>query len=116
MFDSIKFYKAVKLNARRHGFSPLRSAIYATLALEECLREAGAMYKLVFLSTIGAVALPDVEKIEPADDEEAADKRDLIAFYRSAKDEVKMRQFLDDWLKMSRKLGLTDGWKEAHAK
>lgn len=116
MFDSIDFYKAVKKLAKRHGFSTLRSAIYATLALEECLRAAGAMYKLTFLSTIGAVALPDVEKIEPADEAEAADKRDLIAYYRSEKDETKMRRLLDDWLRMSRKLGLTDQWKEDHGK
>lgn len=116
MFDSIDFYKAVKKLAKRHGFSTLRSAIYATLALEECQRNAGAMYKLTFLSTIGAVALPDVEKIEPADEAEAADKRDLIEFYRSTKDEAKMRRLLDDWLRMSRKLGLTDQWKEDHGK
>lgn len=114
IFDSIKFYKAVKLNAQRHGFSELQSAIYGTLALEECLREVGTMQKLIFLSTIGAVALPDVEKLEPATEEEAQDKKDLIEFYRSTKDESKMHPLLDDWLKVNRKLGIAEKKNDDH--
>lgn len=108
MFDSIKFYRAVKLNAQRHGFTDLKAAILGTLALEECLREAGPMYKLTFLSTIGAVALPDVEKLEPADEEEATDKKDLLDFYRVEKNEKKFHPLLDQWRKINGDLSLTD--------
>lgn len=104
MFDTIDFYKAVKRNAIRHGFTEMKAAIYGTLALEECLREAGDMYKLTFLSTIGSVALPDVEKIEPANDEEESEKRDLIAFYNVKKDKALIDPLFTEWQKVNGRL------------
>lgn len=80
-FDATEFYRIVKSNALRWGFSPLKAAIYGTLALEECMNDLGTNDPLPFLATIGATALPEVERTEPANEEEAAEKRDLLEAY-----------------------------------
>lgn len=99
MFDATEFFRVVKSNAMRWGFSPLKSAIYATLALEECMNDPGTRDPLPFLATIGATALPEVERLEPANDEEAQEKRDLLEAY-SRHDKRSLTPLLDQWRKV----------------
>ncbi len=103
MFDATEFYKVVKSNALRWGFSPLKAAIYATLALEECMNDLGTNDPLPFLATIGATALPDVERTEPANEEEAAEKRDLLEAY-DRHDKKSLTPLLDQWRTVQRKM------------
>lgn len=98
-FDATEFFRVVKSNALRWGFSPLKSAIYATLALEECMNDPGTRDPLPFLATIGASALPEVERLEPANDEEAQEKRDLLEAY-SKHDKRSLTPLLDQWRKV----------------
>lgn len=98
-FDATEFFRVVKSNALRWGFSPLKSAIYATLALEECMNDPGTRDPLPFLATIGASALPEVERLEPATDEEAQEKRDLLEAY-SKHDKRSLTPLLDQWRKV----------------
>ena len=102
-FDAADFYRVVKAQNLRYGFSPLKSAIYATLALEECMNDPGTPDRLPFLSTIGAVAIPDVERLAPANDEEAAEKRDLLEAY-DRHDKTSLTPLLDQWREAQRKM------------
>lgn len=102
-FDATEFFRVVKSNALRWGFSPLKSAIYATLALEECMNDPGTRDPLPFLATIGASALPDVERLEPANDEEAQEKRDLLEAY-DRHDKKSLTPLLDQWRNVQRKM------------
>ena len=103
MFDAAEFYRVVKAQCLRYGHSPLRAAIYATLALEECMNDPGTPDRLPFLSTIGAVALSDVERLAPADDEEAAEKRDLLEAY-DRHDHKSLTPLLDQWRKVQQEM------------
>ena len=103
MFDATEFYKVVKANALRWGFSPLKSAIYATLALEECMNDPGTRDPLPCLATIGATALPDVERTAPATEEEAAEKRDLLEAY-DRHDKTSLTPLLDQWRKVQKEM------------
>lgn len=103
MFDATEFYKAVKSNALRWGFSPLKAAIYATLALEECMNDPGTKDPFPFLATIGASALPEVERLEPANEEEADERRDLLEAY-DRHDKKSLTPLLDQWRKVQRKM------------
>lgn len=103
MFDATEFYKVVKANALRWGFSPLKSAIYATLALEECMNDLATKDQLPFLATIGASALPEVERLEPANDEEAQEKRDLMEAY-DRHDKKSLTPLLDQWREVQKQL------------
>ena len=95
--NSCRFYRIVKAKAQRRGFSELQSSIYGVLALEECLRKAGPMMKLKFLSTIVSYALPDLAKIEPASDAEAALKKEIMDFYGNPRDNSKINHHLAAW-------------------
>ena len=98
-FDATEFFRAVKANALRWGYSPLKAAIYATLALEECMNDHATHDPLPFLATIGAAALPEVERLEPATEEEAAEKRDLLEAY-DRHDKKSLTPLLDQWRKV----------------
>ena len=102
-FDATEFYRIVKSNALRWGFSPLKAAIYATLALEECMNDPATPDRLPFLSTIGAVSIPEVERLAPADDEEAAEKRDLLEAY-DRHDKTSLSPLLDQWRKVQQEM------------
>lgn len=103
MFDAAEFYRVVKAQCLRYGHSPLRSAIYATLALEECMNDPATPDRLPFLSTIGAVSIPEVERLVPADDEEAAEKRDLLEAY-DRHDQTSLHPLLDQWRKVQQEM------------
>ena len=102
-FDATEFFRVVKSNALRWGFSPLKSAIYATLALEECMNDLATKDQLPFLATIGAAALPEVERLEPANEEEAQEKRDLLEAY-DRHDKQSLTPLLDQWRQVQRKM------------
>ena len=82
MFDSLKFYKAVKSSCMHSGTTQLRAVMYATLALEEIMRDDSCPDKLPILSTIGAVAIPEMEKLSPMDEVEDIEKRDMLDAYK----------------------------------
>lgn len=103
MFDAAEFYRVVKAQCLRYGHSTLRSAIYATLALEECMNDPATPDRLPFLSTIGAVSIPEVERLAPADDEEAAEKRDLLEAY-DRHDKTSLSPLLDQWRKVQNEM------------
>ena len=103
MFDTAEFYRVVKAQCLRYGHSPLRAAIYATLALEECMNDPATPDRLPFLSTIGAVSIPEVERLAPADEEEAAEKRDLLEAY-DRHDKTSLSPLLDQWRKVQNEM------------
>lgn len=103
MFDTAEFYRVVKAQCLRYGHSPLRAAIYATLALEECMNDPATPDRLPFLSTIGAVSIPEVERLVPADEEEAAEKRDLLEAY-DWHDQTSLHPLLDQWRKVQQEM------------
>ena len=85
MFDSNVFYKAVKSSCMEQGTTQLRAVIYATLALEEIMRDPSCPDKIPMLATIGAVAIPEMEKLSPMDEVEEAEKRDMLDAYNKGK-------------------------------
>ena len=103
MFDAAEFYRIVKAQCLRYGHSPLRAAIYATLALEECMNDPATPDRLPFLSTIGAVSIPEVERLAPADEEEATEKRDLLEAY-DRHDQTSLHPLLDQWRKVQNEM------------
>ena len=103
MFDAAEFYRIVKAQCLRYGHSPLRAAIYATLALEECMNDPATPDRLPFLSTIGAVSIPEVERLAPADEEEATEKRDLLEAY-DRHDKTSLSPLLDQWRKVQQEM------------
>lgn len=96
MFDSLKFYKAVKSSCMQRGTTQLRAVMYATLALEEIMREDSCPDKLPILSTIGAVAIPEMEKLSPMDEVEEVEKRDMLDAY-SKGDKAKLEVMMEKW-------------------
>lgn len=103
MFDSLKFYKAVKLSCMEQGMTQLRAVIYAILALEEIMRDDSCPDKLPILSTIGAVAIPEIEKLSPMDEVEEAEKFDMLDAYDKG-DRSKLEALMERWKRA--KLGL----------
>lgn len=102
-FEATEFYKIVKNQSLNYGYSPLKSAIYATLALEECMNDPATPDRLPYLSTIGIVALPEIERLQPANDEEAAEKDDMLAaYYKNNK--TSLHPLLDQWRKVQKEL------------
>ena len=96
MFDSLDFYKAVKLSCMKSGTTQLRAVMYATLALEEIMRDPSTPDKLPILSTIGAVAIPEMEKLSPMDEIEEAEKFDILDAY-SKGDKAKLEAMMEKW-------------------
>lgn len=96
MFDSLKFYKAVKSSCMEQGTTQLRAVIYATLALEEIMRDPSCPDKLPILSTIGAVAIPEMERLQPMDEVEDIEKRDMLDAY-SKGERSKLEALLEKW-------------------
>lgn len=103
MFDSNTFYKAVKLFCMKQGMTQLKAVIYATLALEEIMRDDSCPDKLPVLSTIGAVAIPEMEKLSPMDEVEAIEKRDMLDAYNKG-ERSKLEALFKKWKR--EKLGL----------
>lgn len=103
MFDSLKFYKAVKSSCMEQGTTQLRAVIYATLALEEIMRDDSCPDKLPILSTIGAVAIPEMEKLSPMDEVEEEDKEAMLRAYNNG-DQMKLEALMKKWKRA--KLGL----------
>lgn len=95
-FEATDFYKVVKKQCIRYGYTPLKSAIFGLLALEECMNDAQTPDRLPYLSTIGVVALPEIERLEPADEEEAQEKRDMLEAY-ARHDRKSLPPLLDQW-------------------
>lgn len=60
----------------------MRAAISATLALEDMMKGSSPLDSLAYLAAIGTVAIPDMERIQPANDQEAAERQDMIDAYR----------------------------------
>lgn len=98
MFDSLKFYKAVKSSCMHSGTTQLRAVMYATLALEEIMRDPSCPDKLPILSTIGAVAIPEMEKLSPMDEVEEAEKFDMLDAYNKG-ERSKLNEMLTKWKK-----------------
>lgn len=103
MFDAAEFYRVVKAQCLRYGHSPLRAAIYATLALEECMNDPATPDKLPFLTTIGVTGLSEIERLQPASEEEADEKRDMLAAY-SKNDKTSLHPLLDQWRKVQQEM------------
>ena len=96
MFDSLKFYKAVKSSCIERGTTQLRAVIYATLALEEIMRDDSCPDKLPILATIGAVAIPEMEKLSPMDEVEEVDRACVIDYYET-QDASKFEVMIENW-------------------
>lgn len=96
MFEPNEFYKAVRSSCMEQGTTQLRAVIYATLALEEIMRDDSCPDKLPILSTIGAVAIPEMEKLSPMDEVEEVEKRDMLDAYNKG-DKAKLEVMMDKW-------------------
>lgn len=96
MFDSLKFYRAVKSSCMHSGTTQLRAVIYAILALEEIMRDDSCPDKLPILATIGAVAIPEMEKLSPMDEVEEEDKEVMLEAYNKG-DKAKLEEMLAKW-------------------
>lgn len=96
MFDSNVFYKAVKSSCMEQGTTQLRAVIYATLALEEIMRDDSCPDKLPILSTIGAVAIPEMERLQPMDEVEEVEKLDMLAAYNKG-ERSKLEMMIEKW-------------------
>lgn len=96
MFDSNEFYKAVKSSCMESGTTQLRAVMYATLALEEIMRDDSCPDKLPILSTIGAVAIPEMERLSPMDEVEEAEKFDMLDAYNKG-DKTKLEMMIEKW-------------------
>lgn len=106
MFDSNTFYKAVKSSCMEQGMTQLRAVIYSTLALEEIMRDDSCPDKLPILSTIGAVAIPEMEKLSPMDEVEDIEKRDMLDAY-SKGERSKLEMMIEKWKRAKRGLPIS---------
>lgn len=95
-FEPNAFYKAVKSSCMESGMTQLRAVIYATLALEEIMRDDSCPDKLPILSTIGAVAIPEMEKLSPMDEVEDIEKRDMLDAYNKG-ERSKLEALIEKW-------------------
>lgn len=80
-------YRSIRQQCLKFGMTPMRAAISATLALEEMMANASPMESLLYLAAIGTVAIPDMERAEPANDQEAEERRDMLSAYNIRKPE-----------------------------
>ena len=96
MFEPNEFYKAVRSSCIQQGTTQLRAVIYATLALEEIMRDDSCPDKLPILSTIGAIAIPEMEKLSPMDEVEDIEKRDMLDAY-SKGERTKLEMMIEKW-------------------
>ena len=102
-FEPGEFYRAVKSSCMHSGTTQLRAVIYATLALEEIMRDDSCPDKLPILATIGAVAIPEMEKLSPMDEVEEVEKRDMLEAYNKG-NKAKLEALMEKWKRA--KLGL----------
>lgn len=105
MFDSNEFYRAVKSSCMNSGTTQLRAVIYATLALEEIMRDDSCPDKLPMLSTIGAVAIPEMERLQPMDEMEAEDKEAMLGAFQT-NDKSKIKRLQEAWLQIKKNRGI----------
>lgn len=105
MFEPNEFYKAVRSSCIQQGTTQLRAVIYATLALEEIMRDDSCPDKLPILSTIGAVAIPEMERLSPMDERESGDKEAMLDFYET-NDSTKIKHLQEAWAKIKKNRGV----------
>ena len=96
MFEPNAFYKAVKLSCMESGTTQLRAVIYAILALEEIMRDDSCPDKLPVLAAIGAVAIPEMERLQPMDEVEDIEKREMLDAY-SKGERSKLEMMIEKW-------------------
>lgn len=75
----VKRYETVRDSCVKHGMTCLRASIYATLDLEDHLYTVPIGFQFPYFLVIEAVALPDIRRYAPIDDQEAHDKEVMLA-------------------------------------